>query len=547
MTFTTGGPTLYTPAGTTQKRSSNTGQQETFNGNEKIASQAVLVVKTLNEGPTLNGINVIKDSLLTVYSQATLKYAAKLTLKAHLPGNGMGGSTKPITIAEPTISTSGVTACGVNQVGAAIGTCAATGCSAEKTGAPKNEYDFDKPLCCNVAANQPANIKAAGIRPTKLTVPAGAGLGYVEWNSVGAIAEAQLKSKNAAGTLPSPTSAAGVVNRNTQASNEGLTYPAAEQLTQSAAGIVTAPASGCTNLRANAYGVGNSLATADISQFPVAAAAAGSTCKNAYNALTAGGATALAATSISAQANAAGTIATAAAPNTYCIGPSVGYLSPYYIGSSWASEPATATTAAVLGGQFNYLQLLPPTLGATYNTNAAGVATQGLNPNTIAAVGQAWVAGGAAGGAQRGARQGFAYNVVDIVSQQGAAVANRDWARPPPSATRSSSVRSRLAPAATTWAVRTAWPALTAGAKPARTTPTVPRRATRPPRTGPATRSRTSWRASRSSRSSPGRCSRRSPPTSPRTPLATPLSGRRPSRTAPPTCRPCSPSTPMPL
>merc|ERR1719181_1483178 len=135
MTFTTGGPTLYTPAGTTQKRSSNTGQQETFNGNTNIASQAVLVVKTLNEGPTLNGINVIKDSLLTVYSQATLK--------AHLPGNGMGGSTKPITIAEPTISTSGVTACGVNQVGAAISTCAATGCSAEKTGAPKNEYDFD--------------------------------------------------------------------------------------------------------------------------------------------------------------------------------------------------------------------------------------------------------------------------------------------------------------------------------------------------------------------------------------------------------------------
>merc|ERR1711871_910488 len=30
--------------------------------------------------------------------------------------------------------------------------------------------------------------------------------------------------------------------------------------------------------------------------------------------------------------------------NTYCIGPSVGYLTPYYIGSNWASEAATATT-----------------------------------------------------------------------------------------------------------------------------------------------------------------------------------------------------------
>ena len=65
-TFIDGGPTLYTPAGTTQKRSSNTGQQETFNGNTNIASKAVLVVKSLNEGPTLMGINVIKDSLLTV-------------------------------------------------------------------------------------------------------------------------------------------------------------------------------------------------------------------------------------------------------------------------------------------------------------------------------------------------------------------------------------------------------------------------------------------------------------------------------------------------
>merc|ERR1712164_225863 len=147
-----GGPTLYTPAGTTQKRSSNTGQQETFNGNTNIASQAVLVVKTLNEGPTLNGINVIKDTLLTVYSQATLRYSSFLTLDAHLPGNGMGGSTKPVAIDAPTISTSGVTACGVNQVGVALTDCAATGCTAQNAGAPKTETDFDKPLCCNIAA-----------------------------------------------------------------------------------------------------------------------------------------------------------------------------------------------------------------------------------------------------------------------------------------------------------------------------------------------------------------------------------------------------------
>merc|ERR1740127_443785 len=411
-TFTTGGPTLYTPAGTTQKRSSNTGQQETFNGNTNIASQAVLVVKTLNEGPTLAGINVIKDSLLTVYSQATLRYAAKLTLGAHLPGNGMGGSTKPITIAEPSISTSGVTAC-----------------TAQQAGAPKNEYDFEKPLCCNVAANQPANIKDAGIRPLKLGKPAGAGMGYVEWNSIGAIAEAQLKSKNTAGVLPGAASDAGKVNAKTKAANEGLSYPAAEQLTQSAAGIVTAPASGCTNLRANAYGVGNSLATGDLSQFPVAYAAAGTTCKSAYFAGTGGAAAALGALTVSAQNNAFGTLPTATAADTYCYGPSVGYLTPYYIGDSWASEPGIRTNNGILGGQYKYRTFEIPATAA-YRTDIKGIESQGFNPNTISLSKEAWVANAAAGGAQRGARQGFAYATADIVSENvaGANVA-RSWAR----------------------------------------------------------------------------------------------------------------------
>merc|ERR1711871_164657 len=264
-------------------------------GNTNIASKAVLAVKTLNEGPTLNGINVIKDSLLTVYSQATLRYSAKLTLGAHLPGNGMGGSTKPTAIDAPTISTSGVTACGVNQVGVVIGNCAATGCTAQKAGAPKNEKDFETPLCCNIAANQPANIATTGIRPKISGIDAGAGMGYVEWNTVGATAEARLKSKNIKGDAPT-VAAAVAVNKITQDANAGLTYPKAEQFAQSSTtGIVTAPASGCTNLRANALGVGNSLAWSDISQFPAAtaAAASGSVCKAAYTTEGTAGASAL--------------------------------------------------------------------------------------------------------------------------------------------------------------------------------------------------------------------------------------------------------------
>merc|ERR1712159_824400 len=349
------------------KRSSNTGQQETFNGVTNIASQAVLVVKTLNEGPTLNGINVIKDSLLTVYSQATLRYSSFLTLDAHLPGNGMVGSTKPTAIDKPTISTTGVTACGVNQVGVAVTSCTGGACSAQNVGAPKSESDFDKPLCCNIAANMPADIGSDV--PTILNVnsnKARAGMGYVEWNEIGAIAEAQVKAVNTKGIAPIATGPAGVLNRKTQKSNAGFTYPMAEQLTQSSSGIVKFPVSGCTNLRANALGVGNSLAMSDISQFPVARVAAGTVCKKAFAKTLGGGMTVQG--TISAQRNgvgnaavtvtggaaggailANGLLATAlsADVNTYCIGPSVGYLTPYYIGTDWVSEAAKDKTVDV--------------------------------------------------------------------------------------------------------------------------------------------------------------------------------------------------------
>merc|ERR1719482_2685056 len=279
----------------------------------------------------------------------------------------MGGSTKPTAIDSPTISTSGVTACGVNQVGVAVTSCTGGKCSAQNVGAPKGESDFDKPLCCNVAANMPADLGTS--RPTIANIgtnKARAGMGYVEWNQVGAISEAQATAVSTKGIAPIATGPAGVLNRKTQASNAGFTYPKAEQLTQSSSGVVTAPASGCTNLRANALGVGNSLAMSDISQFPVAIAAnaaSGFACKAAYVDPTAG-ATALGAGSAqrngagfaqvkvdtltaptAAAAAALGVIAGSATP--YCIGPSVGYLTPYYIGNNWVSEAAVDKTQDV--------------------------------------------------------------------------------------------------------------------------------------------------------------------------------------------------------
>merc|ERR1719248_517930 len=208
----------------------------------------------------------------------------------------MGGSTKPTAIDKPTISSTGVTACGVNQIGKAATACTGGVCSAQTVGAPKGEKDFDKPLCCNIAANQPANIATEGVRPTIQNTPAGAGIGYVEWNLVAAKSEAQLKSANVKGVVPLTTSAAHAVNKKAQDANAGLTYPKAEQYTQSSTtGIVSNPVSGCTNLRANALGVGNSLAWSDISQFPVAIAAnvaSGSVCSAAFKLTTAGAAAA---------------------------------------------------------------------------------------------------------------------------------------------------------------------------------------------------------------------------------------------------------------
>merc|ERR1719421_770384 len=209
-------------------------------------------MKELNAGPTAAGISVIKDAILTVYSQATLRYTAKLTLGAHLPGNGMGGSTKPTEIIDPSIST-GVTACGVNQIGKAVTDCSkSSGCTAQEAGAPKSESDFELPLCCNIAANQWSNYKEANVRPKVLNTEAGAGLGYVEWNQVAAVAEAQAAAKNNLGKAPEETDANGKNLRKTKDNNAGLTYPTSAQYAVNPDGTVKQPTSGCTNLRANA-------------------------------------------------------------------------------------------------------------------------------------------------------------------------------------------------------------------------------------------------------------------------------------------------------
>merc|ERR1719248_9604 len=144
----------------------------------------------------------------------------------------------------------------------------------------------------------------------------------------------------------------------------------------------------------------------------------------------------------------------------YCIGPSVGYLTPYYIGTNWVSEAAKDTTVDVknilvpiptpnpaapgeatlptssgsTGGAYVY-GILPkattiPQTGAPQDPlyqaelkldetggSAGGVLSQGLNPNTIASnEANTWVTA-AVNGEYRGARQNFAYLSAEITRQ----------------------------------------------------------------------------------------------------------------------------------
>merc|ERR1711904_277215 len=48
--------------------------------------------------PTAATVQAIRDVTNTIFAQAAQRYIAKITLAAHMPGNGMGGSTRPAQV-----------------------------------------------------------------------------------------------------------------------------------------------------------------------------------------------------------------------------------------------------------------------------------------------------------------------------------------------------------------------------------------------------------------------------------------------------------------
>merc|ERR1739848_843352 len=45
--------------------------------------------------PTAATVQAIRDATNTIFAQVAQRYITKITLAAHMPGNGMGGSTRP--------------------------------------------------------------------------------------------------------------------------------------------------------------------------------------------------------------------------------------------------------------------------------------------------------------------------------------------------------------------------------------------------------------------------------------------------------------------
>merc|ERR1712147_606415 len=72
-----------------------------------VAALNVEVAAALNAGPTVANADIIRDATLTIFTQAAQRYAAKLTLAAHLPGDGMGGSTYVDQVTSTTAPTTG--------------------------------------------------------------------------------------------------------------------------------------------------------------------------------------------------------------------------------------------------------------------------------------------------------------------------------------------------------------------------------------------------------------------------------------------------------
>merc|ERR1711977_391939 len=124
--------------------------------------------------PTAATVQTIRDSVNTIFAQAAQRYIAKITLGAHLPGNGMGGSTNPATtITTPaTNPTTGYWG-GNWGIWNAANLKQSTACGGVSSQMPQAPCAAGT-ACANGALNTDTSLKMnGGLACSKLTTPAG--------------------------------------------------------------------------------------------------------------------------------------------------------------------------------------------------------------------------------------------------------------------------------------------------------------------------------------------------------------------------------------
>merc|ERR1719377_123736 len=149
-----------------------------------VAELNLDVGAALNVAPTAANVQIIRDATNTIFAQAAQRYIAKITLGAHLPGNGMGGSTNPGTdISKPTSNPTTGYWNAAWGIWAAVNGKQATACGGQASQMPQAPCAAGT-QCANGALNTDTSLKMnGGLACSKLTTAAQAIAGTAASNT----------------------------------------------------------------------------------------------------------------------------------------------------------------------------------------------------------------------------------------------------------------------------------------------------------------------------------------------------------------------------
>merc|ERR1739847_19399 len=157
--------------------------------------------------PTTATVQAIRDATNTIFDQAAQRYIAKITLASHMPGNGMGGSTKSYWKSATwgiwaAVDETQATACGGSNAQMPQAQEATTGVTGAETGITKYSLQMNGGLACSkmesgagTAASNTATFRT--VQPVVSQTGSGAGQGN---GANGGGGETAVQSPTAAAT-----------------------------------------------------------------------------------------------------------------------------------------------------------------------------------------------------------------------------------------------------------------------------------------------------------------------------------------------------------